>query len=198
MDNRKKQILNAARHLFNRQGYNKTSVDNIAQAVGMTKSSLYYYYKNKEQMFFHAFSSEWEENVDRFQDIAQKKKDPYQRILSYVKETLRYYRRVVLKHNIPVKVLIDNRNMFRDFINRLIEKRIEFISSNLDQGIKTGLFRSCDTKQIAKSILDVKYSMQYDRLTQYIHEEPNENQFKVIENDTIFAIELMLQGILKK
>lgn len=44
-------IIQVAAELFARFGYKKTTMDDIAQAVRMGKSSLYYYFKSKEDVF---------------------------------------------------------------------------------------------------------------------------------------------------
>ncbi|GAB4169006.1 MAG: TetR/AcrR family transcriptional regulator [Calditrichia bacterium] len=48
---KKYEIKNAARQLFHRFGLHKTNMDDIAQAAGMAKPTLYYYYKSKEDLF---------------------------------------------------------------------------------------------------------------------------------------------------
>ena len=45
------EILSAAASLFDRYGTRKTTMDDIAKEVGKGKSSLYYYFKNKEAVF---------------------------------------------------------------------------------------------------------------------------------------------------
>lgn len=47
---RNDQILGAAADLFHRQGYHGTSVEEIASAVGLQKSSLYHYIDGKDQV----------------------------------------------------------------------------------------------------------------------------------------------------
>jgi AcrR family transcriptional regulator len=42
------EILRIALDLFTRQGYEGTSIRDIAEALGVTKSSLYYHFANKE------------------------------------------------------------------------------------------------------------------------------------------------------
>ena len=49
--NSKQQIIEAAGVIFERYGFKKTTMDDIAYAAGKGKSSLYYYFKNKEQVF---------------------------------------------------------------------------------------------------------------------------------------------------
>ena len=47
----KDEILNGARELFERFGFKKTTMEDIARQVGKSKSALYYYYKTKEEIF---------------------------------------------------------------------------------------------------------------------------------------------------
>lgn len=45
------QILQAAKHLFQVHGFHKVTMDDVAKAIGKGRSSLYYYYKSKEEIF---------------------------------------------------------------------------------------------------------------------------------------------------
>jgi len=47
----REDILNGARDLFERFGFKKTTMEDIARAIGKSKSALYYYYKTKEDIF---------------------------------------------------------------------------------------------------------------------------------------------------
>ncbi len=47
----KNDILKCAQDLFKQYGLKKTTMDEIAAACGKAKSTLYHYYKNKEEIF---------------------------------------------------------------------------------------------------------------------------------------------------
>ncbi len=47
----KDKILEAMYHLVAKQGYEKTSLNQVAQAVSIQKPSLYHHYKSKEDIF---------------------------------------------------------------------------------------------------------------------------------------------------
>ncbi|GGE34980.1 hypothetical protein GCM10011391_12070 [Pullulanibacillus camelliae] len=51
----KKEILDRAAELFLTQGYKKTSIRQIAEAAGMLKGNLYYYFKKKEDILLFLF-----------------------------------------------------------------------------------------------------------------------------------------------
>jgi AcrR family transcriptional regulator len=44
------RILDVAQELFTRQGYDKTSLRDIAERLGITKAALYYYFERKEDI----------------------------------------------------------------------------------------------------------------------------------------------------
>ena len=66
-DEKRHQILNAALNCFARYGFNKTTLDDIATAIGMNKASLYYYYENKEAIFGEVL----QEEANRFIQFAK-------------------------------------------------------------------------------------------------------------------------------
>lgn len=57
-------ILNAAKFIFARHGLARASVDDIARQAGKSRTTLYKYYKNKEQIFEEFILSEISEIVD--------------------------------------------------------------------------------------------------------------------------------------
>ncbi|MDD4848893.1 MAG: TetR/AcrR family transcriptional regulator [Bacteroidales bacterium] len=50
-DEARTKILDVAHKLFDRYGFDKTSMDEIAKASHKSKSSLYYYFESKEELF---------------------------------------------------------------------------------------------------------------------------------------------------
>ena len=51
------QIVEQAKRLFRQQGFHGVSINDIVQAVGITKPTLYYYFKDKEALFVAVFKS---------------------------------------------------------------------------------------------------------------------------------------------
>ncbi len=49
---RREEILTAAATLFTRQGYEATTIQDLADAIGVQKGSLYYYFASKEELLF--------------------------------------------------------------------------------------------------------------------------------------------------
>jgi len=49
-DTQREQILARAAELFARQGYSATSMNQVAEACGVSKPSLYHYVRDKDQL----------------------------------------------------------------------------------------------------------------------------------------------------
>ena len=45
-------VLRAAAQAFNENGFHKTSLDDVAERLNVTKPTIYYYVKNKDQILF--------------------------------------------------------------------------------------------------------------------------------------------------
>lgn len=195
MIEKKDQILDAAKNLFTRQGYAKTSVDDISQAVGMRKSSLYYYFKNKEDLFMCSFRNEWEAQFKLFEEKANEETNPGEKIIAYIKQSLNYYEKVVIDHKIPVKVLIETRNMYRNFVNQINRGGIIYYVKCIEEGLASGLFEKCDAEKVAESISLVKFSIQYDQLSMYLHSYPTDEDWARIRNYILDTTRLLLKGI---
>lgn len=50
-DEKRERILRAAEHLFATQGYASTTMEQIVRALGLTKPFVYYYFRNKQEIF---------------------------------------------------------------------------------------------------------------------------------------------------
>lgn len=48
------EILEAARRVFARKGFDQTTVDDIAAAAGVAKGTLYLYFRSKREIYFEA------------------------------------------------------------------------------------------------------------------------------------------------
>src|SRR5689334_6091724 len=57
----REEVIAAARDLFQRYGLIKTTMEDISKAAGKGKSTLYYYYANKDEIFNTVIEEDMEE-----------------------------------------------------------------------------------------------------------------------------------------
>ncbi|HLF15514.1 MAG TPA: TetR/AcrR family transcriptional regulator [Bacteroidota bacterium] len=84
-DEMKEKILNAAVGLFRDKGYMKTSMDDIAHAVGLTKGGIYYYVKKKEHLLVEMHYKIVDTFLHKFAVALESESDFSMKIYSWVK-----------------------------------------------------------------------------------------------------------------
>ncbi|HEY1368982.1 MAG TPA: helix-turn-helix domain-containing protein [Gaiellaceae bacterium] len=73
----RERILDVALELFNEQGYDKTSLREIAERLGVTKAALYYHFERKEDILLelhlrlHAMGRTILDQIDGLEDESQ-------------------------------------------------------------------------------------------------------------------------------
>ena len=55
---RRRQILDAARHVFSRKGFGATNVSDVAASAGVSQGTIYHYFDSKDDLFMAVFE-EW-------------------------------------------------------------------------------------------------------------------------------------------
>jgi len=70
---RKEDILNAATILFSQKGFRDTSSTELARATGVAEGTVFYHYKNKEELFLAILKQVREDIISEFEGYIEKK-----------------------------------------------------------------------------------------------------------------------------
>lgn len=89
-------LLAAARDIFAYYGYNKTNVDEIAKAAKKGKSTFYYYYKSKEEIFQDVIEKEAKMFRTSIIDAISNDTDPFNKIKQYILTRLNAFENLVV------------------------------------------------------------------------------------------------------
>jgi len=60
-EEKKKEIIEKAKIVFAKRGYHNTSLSHISKKCGMGRTTIYQYFKNKDEIFYHTIGSTLEE-----------------------------------------------------------------------------------------------------------------------------------------
>ena len=77
-------IVGVARKIFSRYGFRKTTMDKIASSSRKGKSSIYYYFKSKEEIFRAVVDKEAEELKERLEGADRKDDSATDRLKTYI------------------------------------------------------------------------------------------------------------------
>lgn len=78
------RIISVAAKIFTRYGYRKTTMEEIASATQKGKSSIYYYFTSKEDIFRAVVEQEAEELKQDLLNEISKIDDPIEQLRSYI------------------------------------------------------------------------------------------------------------------
>ena len=66
---RRLEIMEAARHLFHTKGYDKTTIQDVMDHLGVAKGTIYHYFKSKEELLEAVIEIIVDEAVGRMRDL---------------------------------------------------------------------------------------------------------------------------------
>ena len=86
------QILQAAKQLFQTHGFRKVTIDDVARSIGKARSSLYYYYKTKEEILDAVITVEIRELLAAITSAVNQVKSTEQKITAFFTTKLQVIR----------------------------------------------------------------------------------------------------------
>jgi len=192
---RKNDILMAAGKCFARFGYDKTTLDNIGEMVGMNKASLYYYFKSKEALFYELITRE----ADEFNEMLKKKIEPVtgykEKIIAWIREGFKYNQNGSILHQLSMETLQKLTPMLDGLKDRAMEQGTDFIAEILKEAGQNKEIKPCNIHEVSSAIQNVIYAVKNE---EYMKARPNLGNvvdFNSMINKIVFTVSLMLDGI---
>ena len=147
------RILQAAIRVFNKYGLRKTTMRDIAESAGMSKSSLYYYFRDKKKILSSVIRQEVETLIEKLRAAVAEAASPQEKLRAYVITRMRslcelsiYYTSLTDAYLEQYAFIEQERKAFTDFENSTIQEI-------LSEGINTGVFRIRDVLSTSKMLL---------------------------------------------
>lgn len=94
---REKEVLEAAAEVFARRGYAAATVQDVADALGILKGSVYYYIKTKEDLLYRIMVEVHEAADALHAEVAASELAPFDQLLLYVRLQLAWNVRNLIK-----------------------------------------------------------------------------------------------------
>jgi AcrR family transcriptional regulator len=89
---RQQELYDAAARLFAEQGFHATSMRQLAQTLGLTKSSLYHYIASKEELLFQILDSYISDALVEIENlVADQTRPPEERLTQFIQFYARFY-----------------------------------------------------------------------------------------------------------
>jgi TetR/AcrR family transcriptional repressor of mexJK operon len=191
---RKKQIVGVARGLFARLGWEKVTMNDIAQHVGTSKASLYYYFTDKESLFRAVVESEQQEFLDGMAASLSEKRSACWQLQHYAELRHHLFRELLNLGKLRVSSPAGIRPLFKDLLAGLREREMVMIEQILWQGRKSGELRVSDVREMAELFLNIMQGLRMHHTgAPHFSDEDQES----LHNEIILFVKVFTNGIRK-
>jgi len=186
----RKLIVDNAQEIFSRFGLKKTTVDDIAATINKAKSSIYYYFKSKEEIYEAVIEKEADMLRKEIHNEIDKYELPQDKIKAYIITRMKMFHKLANFYSTFQKEYIENYS----FINRIRVKydkeEIEIIKQILDYGIKKHNLKVNDIELTGFAILTAMKGFEYYWTV--------EKDIEHIEKDVNYLLDILFYGLLKR
>lgn len=153
----KEKIVDAALATFSKNGYDRTRMDDIAEAANVSKGTLYLYFKNKEELFYAISERNIRELKEQLSTLLTKSED----LISSAENFYENFRSNTSGTNVE-KVFFEiiaesSRNLkLRRMLYEQRIKMLDVVTIYLDLQQEKGLMRKdSNTKAIASGLISL-------------------------------------------
>jgi len=150
---RYEELLETALRLFREKGYRATSMQDIADALGLRKASLYHYVKSKQDLLVPAYQYTIDAHVRRLEQIAQAPGSARERL----QEAIASHLQAIIDHADLFALYLREVGSLPEHLRQVVHAtnrayRVRF-AAIIQQGVETGEFKAVDPPVAALLIL---------------------------------------------
>jgi AcrR family transcriptional regulator len=186
----KKKIIITAGQIFSRYGFKKTTMDEIARALQMGKSSIYYYFESKEEIFEAVVLREANILRNELTNSIKAVESPVEKMRNYVFVRMKAFEKLSNYYN----AIFDKNLHHFDFIENIRAKydreELAILRLIIYMGIQQRVFNVKNSEYTALAIQTTLKGLEVPLF--WMKREVN------IEARLNMILEVLFNGILKK
>jgi AcrR family transcriptional regulator len=135
------QIVGVARKIFTRYGFRKTTMEEIAAASRKGKSSIYYYFQSKEEIFRAVVEREAKELKIQLDRTIKKDDDPIDKLKTYILFRLHHVKTVEIFYAALNDEYLSNMDFILEIRRQFDLQERQVVKEILEEGMRKGTFQ---------------------------------------------------------
>lgn len=150
----RERIISIATNIFSKFGFKKTTVDDIAQALGKGKSSIYYYFKSKEDIFKAVIDKEADDlrkEIDK--EVIHAEINPKDKLRNYVLLRMRFLKNFVNFNEALRNDYLKNLSFIEEIREKYDNEEHRTIENILQEGVNKKFFSLKERELTAMAIV---------------------------------------------
>jgi AcrR family transcriptional regulator len=148
---RKKQIMEAAISVFNRNGFNDSRMDDIVEEAGISKGTVYWYFKNKEELIISILDHIFGEEFSRMEKADDSTLPPRQCLTRYFDLYIKDL--TVMMPFAPIiyefYALAFRNKTVKTVMQGYLKRFVNSVEPIIQRGIESGDFQKVDSRFVA-------------------------------------------------
>jgi len=150
---KKQEILRAAAEVLDEKGFHGATMEEIASRLLMTQGSMYYYFKNKEDLLFQCYIMIMDISLKKIKEIMEKAITPTEKL----KKAIESHIELAITER-PIFSLMGHPDQIfsGEYLDKIIQLRSDYdryFDKILDEGIQAKEFLEVDVKMTRLIIL---------------------------------------------
>jgi AcrR family transcriptional regulator len=184
----REQVVQAARQVFARFGFKKTALDDIAREARKGKSTIYYYFKSKDEIFKAVIDAEAEIRNKAIEAQICRIEDPRLKLKTYIYVRMQTLKMVANYYEAIKNDLLDNLNFVNSFRNDHFEEEINRIQGMLREGIDLKIFTIENPLLTARTIVTILHGFEVPLILKNLSDEELQKSVDEMLNILFYGI----------
>ncbi|MCX6247449.1 MAG: TetR/AcrR family transcriptional regulator [Bacteroidetes bacterium] len=191
------QILSEARRIFGLYGFERTPMKKIASGVFMSKSSLYYYFPDKESLFKGVIEAEQEEFFSQMNNRLKKRSTVELMLNEFVAVRHEHFKRFINLDIFRFDDFYKIKPHVQETFLRFREREIKIIELILLKGKNSGNYICKDPAATAALFLEVLQGLRMVVMQHRDYQELKQEDYDRIEEKHLSFLVLFTKGLKK-
>lgn len=151
---RKNQILDAAMVVFARSGFHEARMDDIVQEAGLSKGTLYWYFKSKEEIITAISQRLFATDIESVESLLKAEGTVSERLQQLIRERVQGLQEMsgVVAILVEFYAVALHQDGVRQFIKTYFQNFHDLLVALIQQGIERGEFRPVDATAAATAL----------------------------------------------
>lgn len=146
------KLVDVARQLFAKNGLENTTMNDIAQASGKGRRTLYTYFKSKEEIYWAVIEGEMERLSERMNEVADQAMEPEDKLVELVYTHLNMIKEAVQRNGNLRAEFFRNIIMVEKVRKKFDNNEQKLFQEVMTEGVRSGKFE-IDSIQLYSDLL---------------------------------------------